>query len=686
MNYPVRKAVLGFLTGKEKAGEVARQMESLYENYPRENFMSELNLLGSHDRRRLLTLLGNAPAPEQMGDDQRYGYRLTEQQHGLAVSRLWDAAVLQMCLPGVPSIYYGDEAGMEGYADPYCRAPFPWDNINRDCFNIYRNAIAIRKTLPALVDGDFEPFAEGDDVFGFWRRNETDEVCVLVNASLSDSHKVRIPVGDLCADDVVSGRVCEIKDGMAEVYLWPLGTAVLNLHPQERLQAPMERGLGVLCHITSLPSPDNQDHPGTLGEPAIRFIDEMSKAGARYWQVLPVNPTDGFGSPYAGLSAFAGNVRLMWGVDGDRPTQLKTDFEGTPDFRRFVEQNEKWLIPYATFRAIKDLMGEKPWQEWPAKYHEWKPSLSRDKKLARGIKRVVGLQYSFMRQWNDMRHYANDHGIKIIGDMPMYVSADSADVWANRELFNLDEKGNPSQLAGVPPDSFAEDGQIWGNPTYQWRYMKETGYEWWMRRLARAFELYDYVRLDHFLGFSSYYTIPQGEKATKGQWNFAPGLELFQAAYKKFGPLPVIAEDLGSITPAVRALMSKTGFPGMDVIQFSDEDVREGYHPKPGKLVYTSTHDTNTMLGWVESKYNLDKNDPEQLRQAMVLAEELIIKCVSVKSDVVMLPLQDLLMLDGQARMNVPGVATGNWKWQAGPWALEDASLVMDALVQQSGR
>lgn len=686
MNYPLRHAIISFLRGEGTAHTLADTLESLYENYPRENFMSELNLLGSHDRMRLLTLLGGAPLPDGLSDDQRRTYRLDEGAHGLAVSRLWVAAFLQMCLPGVPCVYYGDEAGLEGYADPYCRAPFPWGRENADCFNVYRNAIALRKALPVLVDGDFEPFAPNDDVFCFWRRDESDEVCVLANGSRSESHTIRIPTGELEVTDVISGRVVTVRDGVAEVFLWPLGTSVIALHQERRLQRPMRRGMGVLCHVTSLPNEDQPSLPGTLGEPARRFVDRLAEGHMRYWQVLPVNPTDGFGSPYAGPSAFAGNVSLMWGVSPDGTTSLPSDLEHSVPYRRFVEGNESWLLPYATFMAIKKVEKGRPWQEWPNKFRTWKPALASDRRLAGAVEHECALQFFFMRQWLQIRAYANRRGIQIIGDVPMYVSTDSSDVWANPELFELDAKGYPAVLAGTPPDAFAQEGQVWGNPTYNWSLMRADGYSWWLRRLERAFELYDYVRLDHFLGFSSYYAIPKGQSARAGQWNFACGLDLFRTAYRKFGPLPVVAEDLGSVTPAVRALLEQTGFPGMDVIQFADEDVRAGYHPAPDKVVYSSTHDTNTLLGWVEEHFGFDKGDPEGMRQACELAERLVGECLTSPADVVILPLQDLLMLGASARMNVPGVATGNWGWQARPDALVDASHVMSELAKSNDR
>ncbi len=669
MNYPMRHALQFYLTGRITAADLAAELESLHENYPRENFYSALNLLGSHDRMRLFTVLGGAPMPDDMSDEQCYNYRLDESHRGLAISRLWVAALVQMTLPGVPCIYYGDEVGLEGYSDPYCRGTYPWGHESRDCFDTYRNAIAVRKSLPVFVDGDFEPFAVNDDVFGFWRRNDECSVCVLVNASLANSHTVRIPCEGAAVDDIVTGRVpnvVERDDGSreAEVFMWPLGTSILYFHEDQRLQAPMERGMGVLAHITSLPNLTRPGKPGTLGEPCRRFIDYLHDAGQSYWQVLPVNPTDGFGSPYAGLSAFAGNTSLMWGLD-EEGAILSADFESTPEYRRFVEKNEDWLLPYATFRTIKTRVDEKPWQEWPEKYRRYTPALVHARELATGVKRECERQFMFMQQWEALLEYAHERGVKIIGDMPMYVSADSSDVWANPEMFCLNEDGYPAQQAGTPPDAFAVDGQLWGNPTYDWARMRADGYDWWLRRLERSFELYDYVRLDHFLGFSSYYTVPEGKGAKDGSWNFAPGLELFQRAYEKFGPLPVVAEDLGTVTPAVRALVSATGFAGMDVVQFFDGDVREGYTPAPGKLVYTSTHDTQTLLGWTRERFGLRADDDDTCARAAQQAADIMDACLATPADVVMVPLQDVLMLDDTARMNVPGVAAGNWTWQA---------------------
>lgn len=677
MNYPLRTALLAFVRNQIGAPEMAARLEQLRENYPRDAFFSCLNLLGSHDRERLFTMLGDAPDPDTLSDEECAAFCLDEGHASLAMSRLWLTVLLQMTLPGVPCVYYGDERGMEGFRDPYNRAAFPWDGGRMDCATVFRNAIAVRKALPVLTTGDFEPFADGEDVFGFWRRGEDGEcVCVLANASLHDAHTVRVPMAGEAVSDVVSGTTPAVVDGCAEAFLWPLGTAVLHFHKQRRLQEPLEPGMGVLCHVTSLP---NEGGPGTLGAPARRFVDWLAECGQTYWQVLPVNPADGYGSPYAGLAAFAGNTCLLEKDPEDVLAELK-DADDDPDYQAFLEKNKYWLTPYATFRAIKDLLGEGPWQEWPDAYARFSPGLARRVELADGVDRHRKLQYEFQREWDELRAYANARGIKIVGDMPMYVSGDSADVWAERDIFELDEKGYAQVQAGCPGDGFDPEGQLWGNPTYRWDVLAARGYDWWLARLERAVKTYDYVRLDHFIGFSSYYKIAKGKPAREGSFSFGPGLDLFRAAYQKLGRLPFIAEDLGVITPAVRALIAETGIPGMDIVQFSDGDVREGYEPKPGTVTFTGTHDNQTLLGFCQSRFGLEGQEATQM------ADRIAASVLGSKNDVAIMPLQDVLGLDDGARMNVPGVAEGNWSWRAEEQDVLLATERLKELAHAAGR
>ena len=677
MNYPLRTALLAFVRNQIGAPEMVARLEQLRENYPRDAFFSCLNLLGSHDRERLFTMLGDAPDPDTLSEEECAAFRLDEGHASLAMSRLWLTVLLQMTLPGVPCVYYGDERGMEGFRDPYNRAAFPWDGGRMDCATVFRNAIAVRKALPVLTAGDFEPFADGEDVFGFWRRGEDGEcVCVLANASLHDAHTVRVPMAGEAVSDVVSGAAPAVVDGCAEAFLWPLGTAVLHFHKQRRLQEPLEPGMGVLCHVTSLP---NEGGPGTLGAPARRFVDWLAECGQTYWQVLPVNPADGYGSPYAGLAAFAGNTCLLEKDPEDVLAELK-DADDDPDYQAFLEKNKYWLTPYATFRAIKDLLGEGPWQEWPDAYARFSPGLARRVELADGVDRHRKLQYEFQREWDELRAYANARGIKIVGDMPMYVSGDSSDVWAERDIFELDERGYAQVQAGCPGDGFDPEGQLWGNPTYRWDVLAARGYDWWLARLERAVKTYDYVRLDHFIGFSSYYKIAKGKPAREGSFSFGPGLDLFRAAYQKLGPLPFIAEDLGVITPAVRALIAETGIPGMDIVQFSDGDVREGYEPKPDTVTFTGTHDNQTLLGFCQSRFGLEGQEATQM------ADRIAASVLASKNDVAIMPLQDVLGLDDAARMNVPGVAEGNWSWQAAWEDVVAATGRLAQMAQASGR
>lgn len=652
MNYPLRDGVQSFIKEEITAGELYERLMSLYENYPHEAFYGALNLLGSHDRPRIMTILGDAPEADSLSDYEKRTYRLSDGQRGLAKGRLWLTVLLQMTMPGVPCIYYGDEAGLEGYTDPYNRAAFPWGKTDADVEGIYRNALSLRKMNPIFVDGGFEPFYQGDDVFGFFRTGDTESAAVIINRSRAREYDVEIPaLGDEAAELVAGARVV-IKDGKAKIRLHQMGSAVIHFYPKKRLAAPMERGSGVLCHITSLV---NEGGAGTLGKPALDFVDFLRKSKQKYWQILPLNPTDEHGSPYAGKSAFAGNIELL----GKTEEELRASFAA---FRRdgyyenFCRQNDKWLKPFAMFYALKEKYDFKAWQEWPKKYRKYSEKLYDDAKLARSAEYHIYCQFLFQNAWNEVRKRANAAGIAIIGDMPMYVSSDSADAWAEPELFRLNADGNPALVAGVPPDYFSKDGQLWGNPLYDWEKMRETGYDWWMRRLERAFKLYDYTRLDHFRGFEAYWAVPYGKKATEGKWLFGPGAELFETAYEKFGPLPLIAEDLGMITPAVRGLVARCGFAGTDVMEFANNPL-EGYTPPEGKIAYSGTHDNATLVGWCEESY--PEREPHQM------AGRLLENLYASSAKVVIVPLQDVLGLGDEARMNLPGTTGANWKWQA---------------------
>lgn len=675
MNYPLRDGVEGFVKGELTAGALHERLMTLYENYPREAFYSTLNLMGSHDRMRVMSILGDAPPEHSLSDRERAAYRLSEAQRNLAKGRLWLVVLLQMTLPGVPCIYYGDEAGLEGYADPYNRAPFPWGREDPDTQSIYRNALSLRRLYPVLVEGDFRPFFDGEDIFGFVRRNGEDSMTVLVNRSLSESHTVTIPAFGARAVELVGGLPVEVSGETASVTLAPMGSAVIHFPPKASLAAPMQRGSGVLCHITSLP---NETGPGCLGKPALEFVDFLRESGQTYWQILPLNPTDEHGSPYAGTSAFAGNIALL-GMEEEALQAAFAAFVPTEDYRRFCKQNAFWLDAFAMFSALKARMGGVPWQQWPKAYRTYDPALYRDETLAQEAAFYTFCQYTFQTRWLEVRSYASKNGIQIIGDLPMYVSADSADAWAAPEMFTLDPAGYPTLQAGVPPDYFSAEGQLWGNPLYRWDAMEQDGFSWWLGRLERAFSLYDAVRLDHFRGFESYWAIPAGKKAVDGKWLFGPGYTLFEAAYRRFGPLPLVAEDLGMITPAVRGLVARCGFAGTDVLQFFNGDPLMGYTPPQGKVAYSGTHDNATLLGWSEERY------PDEVPEET--AAQLLENLFHCDAEVVIVPLQDVLGLGDEARMNTPGTVGQNWQWQAEKEAFQDwGARLLDLTIKTNRR
>lgn len=729
MNYPFREALLEYLTGEWPAEEMVERMSTLKENYPRDAFYETLNLLGSHDRTRLFTILGGAPDADSLNDHQKHWFRLNPGERDLAKHRMWLAVLVQMCSPGVPCVYYGDDAGVEGFTDPYNRSTYPWGHEDEDVQTLYANAINLRKQFPIFTDGEYMPFSAGPDVYGFYRYHADENgrpkpgeevMCVVVNRNLDQSHEVWLPRLGEQADELVDALPLRMEENHVVVNLPNLGSAVIRFHAPSQLAKPFERGAGVMAHITSVPRTDGQEPgPGTLGPEAYRFVDFLSETGQRYWQVLPVNPVDKHGSPYAGLSAFAGEPSLV-DRDGESWEKLYTSWcEGKPiptgrgrevvprtAYTAFARKNSRWLKAYATFMAIRDTLradeaaakelgkplpkiwddvepGDLPsWADWKAPYKNWSPNLATRKELTSYVKLHQFQQFLFQIQWDNLKKYANEHDVEIVGDMPIYVSMESSDVWSNRKMFNLDATGHQTEVAGVPGDDLAPEGQIWGNPTYNWPEHKKDNYGWWLARLGRAFELYDRVRLDHFVGFQNYYVIQEGQKASEGRWLPGPSLELFEKAAEKFGPLPVIAEDLGTITPVVRGLMSQTGFPGMDVIPFyKGGDIRQGFTPIRGKAAYTSTHDTDTLMGSLMQQFGI-----ADWGYARHLTWSVVAMALHCADDLVMVPLQDVLGLASGARMNVPGQEEGNWKWQADWESIDYAKAGLKHLTEESGR
>ncbi len=468
---------------------------------------------------------------------------------------------------------------------------------------------------------------------------------------------------------------------------------------------------GVLLHITSLPS---KYGIGTMGKEAFNFIDFLKRSHQQLWQVLPLGPTSYGDSPYQSYSTFAGNPYLIdldllaedgllkpeeyedleWSesddaVDFGRLYTLRykvldkavARFLKNPaaDYQKFLEEEKDWIDDYALFMALKDKHEGKPWLEWESEYRKY------DAKKAKAWKEEFKdrmdyykvLQYLFYKQWRAVREYASKNFVQIIGDLPIYVAQDSVDAWSNPELFIFDEDGRPSLVAGCPPDGFSADGQLWGNPIYDWKYHKKTGYEWWIRRVQHATEVYDILRIDHFRGFDSFYAIPADATTAKvGEWLEGPGLDLFTTIEGKLGKKAIIAEDLGYLTPSVKKLLADTGYPGMKVLEFAF-DSRDGsgaeylpYNYPKNCVAYAGTHDNDTIRGWFESISTEDKQYACDYMDAYNPNEynwEMMRAVIASPADTTIVQAQDLLNLDSSARMNTPGRLGGNWTWRLKP-------------------
>jgi 4-alpha-glucanotransferase len=473
------------------------------------------------------------------------------------------------------------------------------------------------------------------------------------------------------------------------------------------------RAGGILLHPTSLPGSYGC---GEIGRSSLTWLDWLHAAGMRLWQMLPLGPTGYGDSPYQNLSAFAGNPLLIdidalqrasyleagdleqlpeWGAQVDFglliPWKMdllnraadrflaQAERKHMQDYRAFCEVEAGWLDPYAVFVMIKDLQEGAPWTAWPDQLArrdtDALTQIVSEHRAA--VERVKVLQYFFFQQWQQLHLAAHDRGITMIGDMPIFVAHDSSDVWARPDLFLLDEAGIPLVVAGVPPDYFSETGQRWGNPLYAWEAMRADGYSWWKARLQSVLKLVDIVRLDHFRGFEAYWEIPgDSDTAVNGRWVAGPGAELLDALAGKQASLPILAEDLGIITPEVDALRDRYGLPGMKVLQFGLEGGLTSPDLPPqypeNCAAYTGTHDNNTSRGWFEQAADDVKAftleylacSPDQVVEAMLRA------IWSSRADWAIAPLQDLLGLGEQARMNYPGTSTGNWTWRMDPGAL----------------
>lgn len=466
----------------------------------------------------------------------------------------------------------------------------------------------------------------------------------------------------------------------------------------------MKRASGIIMPVFSLPG---KYGIGTFGKEAYDFIDFLSDAGQKYWQVLPMGPTDCGNSPYSSLSVFAGNQNFIdleqlieegavdrkevemidWGsgdVDYDKvipgkkkilkSAYLKAYGSVKEEVSDFAENNISWIYDYALYMALKEHFDGLPWYEWEEniRLREQEAVEKYRSELKDSINYHIYVQYLFFKQWDKLKKYAEDKDVKFIGDIPIYAAMDSADVWASPENFQLDEKNMPVDVAGVPPDYFSEEGQLWGNPLYDWEAMKNDGYGWWIRRIGAAERLYDVIRIDHFRGLESYWAVPATEKtAVNGEWRKGPGLDFIERIKGWFCGIEIIAEDLGILTDDVRELLKNSGFPGMKVLQFAfDDSGNSDYLPhKYDKncVCYGGTHDNATIKEWLETG---DKKEIEFAREYFGINKKdnfnfgIIRGGMASVADMFITQMQDYLELGKEARTNIPGIAFGNWKWK----------------------
>jgi len=475
------------------------------------------------------------------------------------------------------------------------------------------------------------------------------------------------------------------------------------------------RGSGVLLHITSLSSPYGV---GDLGSSAYRFVDFLYEAKQSFWQVLPLNPTDlAYGSsPYSSVSAFAANTLLispeilmnegLLTIKDSEPLpffpegqvnynlvasykkkilncaykRFKEKRKNYYEYEKFCEENSSWLEDFTLFVALKKHFNGRIWSRWPQEIRDRKPDYLQNLRdeLQEEIEREKFFQYIFFKQWYSLKDYCNQRKIQLIGDIPIYVNYDSADVWANPGIFKLDEAKKPSSVAGVPPDYFSKTGQLWGNPLYRWDTLRQTGYKWWIQRIQHNLSLYDILRVDHFRGFVASWEVPAEERtAVNGRWIEAPARDFFNVLLKRFPYLPIIAEDLGVITSDVREIMREFGFPGMRVLLFAfgESPSRHPYAPHNYVrecVVYTGTHDNNTVRGWFEREATSKEKERlfcylgRKVGKGDIHREFIRLAMVSV-ANVVIVPMQDILGLGEEARMNRPATTEGNWKWRLLP-------------------
>lgn len=672
MNYPVRDVLLDYVNYTISSGKACDRLMSLAENYPRENFYGALNLIGSHDRERIITAMA------------------AKEDYKSAVNKVKLLSSLQYTLPGVPCLYYGDEAGLMGGTDPENRSGYPWGFENLDLGYHYRMLGLIYEEHPVLKGGEFT-FLSGkdginDDVFAFLRSNENEKILTLANRSYGSTEIDLRGFSELkcgyAVDLLTSEELKPDENGsLGKISMERLSSRIILLLEKPPHTEEIEKSCGVVCHISSLGQP-------VLGQPAADFVDYLAFAGFGIWQVLPLNPTGTGGSPYSSHSAFAGNPDFI-------------NREELPDksgYAQFCRENMGWLSEYAAYTVLKEMHDGKPWTEWAEQYRNADPEEVlkgfTGEQVARANELVFD-QYWFSTQWKELKRYAHRNGVRMMGDLPMYMALDSADVWANKGIFRMNEDGRLSVHAGVPPDAFSSEGQDWGNPLYDWDKLKTDGYSWWLRRLKQCAERFDILRIDHFRGMSEYFAIPDGKTPKSGVWQHSAGLEFFRAVKKMLRDekmtLRLLAEDLGFLDAGVKNLLKLTGLPGMDIWQFtSDEMLAMKPAEAARRAFYTGTHDNNTLIGFLKDQEKGGEKNPAHLEAE---AKHIIEQIYESPAALAMVQLQDIFLLDEDARMNVPGVAEGNWGWKMPKDSVEESYPEADGravwfreLAEKTGR
>ncbi|WP_432748283.1 4-alpha-glucanotransferase [Pectinatus frisingensis] len=714
MNYPFRTIVIEFLLNRISVQKTEALLNSQKENYPIQNYYAMMNLLGSHDVERIITILGEAPSADNMTAMAQAHYRLDAEHYKLGQQRSMLAALWQFTFPGVPSIYYGDEIGMQGFRDPHNRAPYDWDNPDRIMQKWLEQLIKLRNNYPALQAGELLFLHVSDDILAYARRIRdkqdvfgqpcADDIFVIIINRSNEIVPIQLDLNGLCHDRLENMLDPENKVVLNNnVLSMNVGKLSGNVLRQIHITDKYRHSCGILLHPTSLYTPYGI---GDFGQSAYEFVDWLQSAGQEYWQILPLNPT-GYGeSPYQTSSVFAGNpllisldklvvegllinfdINAVFTVENRDISITKMakekllrqafkNFSPTPAYEQFCDEQKYWLDDYALYSALKKYYKNTAWIKWPddiKQYNTVAVQQAFEVHISE-INYIKFIQYLFFTQWLQLKHYANVRGIKIIGDLPIFPSHDCADVWAHQDLFNLNIDGTAATIAGVPPDYFSINGQLWGNPHYRWDVMADDGYTWWVQRFYTLEQLVDAVRIDHFRGFAAYWAIDgKAVTAKTGKWIKGPGRSFFEAIKKRLGNIPIIAEDLGIITTDVEKLKNECGFPGMKVLQFElcpDGRKNIGFSCSENTVIYTGTHDNDTTLGWLRNTLS-----PEQ---KAVLAEYLKLyrpddKKICCKlmeyayasaARLAILPLQDVLGLDSSARMNTPGTLNKNWAWQ----------------------